>query len=105
MWGESGASCEVCYSMTKAAINSMVKSLAKEFGPSNIRVNAIAPGFILSDMNKRFFDNPEDLKEIYNKIPLESHGDLSDISLATIFLIENNYITGQILTIDGGFTL
>ena len=78
VWGIVGASCETIYSITKAGIDGMTKSLAKELGPSNIRVNSIAPGIIDTDMNKNLSN--EDIKNIEEEIPLEHIGKTLDIS-------------------------
>ena len=100
-WGETGASCEVAYSTTKAAINGMTKALAKEVGPSNIRVNAIAPGIIDTDMNKNL--NIEERKQIKEQIPLNRIGKAIDIAKCVKWLVEDEYTTGQIISINGGW--
>ena len=97
IWGITGASCEVAYSTSKAALNGFTKALAKELGPSNIRVNAIAPGIINTDMNN-YLSN-EELESIKEEIPLET----IDISKCVEWLIEDNYTTGQIISINGGW--
>lgn len=101
IWGETGASCEVAYSTTKAAINGMTKALAKEVGPSNIRVNAIAPGIIDTDMNKNL--TIEERKQIKEQIPLNRIGKAIDIAKCVKWLIEDEYTTGQIISINGGW--
>lgn len=101
IWGETGASCEVAYSTTKAAINGMTKALAKEVGPSNIRVNAIAPGIIDTDMNKNL--TIEERKQIKEQIPLNKIGKAIDIAKCVKWLIEDEYTTGQIISINGGW--
>ena len=101
IWGETGASCEVAYSTTKAAINGMTKALAKEVGPSNIRVNAIAPGIIDTDMNRNLTN--EELEQIKEQIPLNKIGKALDIAKCVKWLIENEYTTGQIISINGGW--
>lgn len=101
IWGETGASCEVAYSTTKAAINGMTKALAKEVGPSNIRVNAIAPGIIDTDMNKNL--NIEERKQIKEQIPLNRIGKAIDIAKCVKWLVEDEYTTGQIISINGGW--
>lgn len=93
IWGITGASCEVAYSTSKAALNGFTKALAKELGPSNIRVNAIAPGIINTDMNN-YLSN-EELESIKEEIPLERIGETIDISKCVEWLIEDNYTTGQ----------
>ncbi len=101
IWGITGASCEVAYSTSKAALNGFTKALAKELGPSNIRVNAIAPGIINTDMNN-YLSN-EELESIKEEIPLERIGETIDISKCVEWLIEDNYTTGQIISINGGW--
>ena len=101
IWGETGASCEVAYSTTKAAINGLTKALAKEVGLSNIRVNAIAPGIIDTDMNKNL--NFEELEQIKEQIPLNKIGKTIDIAKCVKWLIEDEYTTGQIISINGGW--
>ena len=101
VWGLHGGSCEVHYSAAKAGMIGMTKALAKEVGPSNIRVNAIAPGIIDTDMNKGYSE--EDLKELENEVPLERIGKTEDIAKCVKWLVEDNYTTGQVITIDGGW--
>ena len=103
IWGITGASCEVHYSVSKAGVDAMTKALAKELGPSNIRVNSIAPGIIDTDMNKKL--TKEDLKEIKEEIPLEKIGKTIDIEKCIEWLIEDNYTTGQIISINGGWII
>ena len=101
IWGITGASCEVAYSTSKAAINGFTKALAKELGPSNIRVNAIAPGIINTEMNS--YLSKDELKNIKEEITLEKIGDPVDIAKCVKWLIEDNYTTGQIISINGGW--
>ena len=101
IWGITGASCEVAYSTSKAAINGFTKALAKELGPSNIRVNAIAPGIINTEMNS--YLSEDEIKNIKEEIPLEKIGDPVDIAKCVKWLIEDNYTTGQIISINGGW--
>ena len=103
IWGIVGASMEVLYSVSKAGLNGMTKALAKELGPSNIRVNAIAPGIINTEMNNKF--SKEELNKIKEEIPLEKIGDASEIAKCIKWLIEDNYTTGQIISINGGWTI
>lgn len=103
IWGIVGASLEVLYSITKAGMNGMTKALAKELGPSNIRVNAIAPGIIDTKMNGKF--TKEELKEIEEEIPLERIGQAEDVAKCIKWLIEDNYTTGQIISINGGWAI
>ena len=101
IWGETGASWEGAYSTTKAAINGMTKALAKEVGLSNIRVNAIAPGIINTDMNSRL--SYEELEQIKEQIPLNRIGNTKDIARCVKWLVEDEYTTGQIISINGGW--
>ncbi|MCI8640989.1 MAG: 3-oxoacyl-ACP reductase FabG [Clostridia bacterium] len=103
IWGLVGSSCEVHYSVSKAGIDAMTKALAKELGPSNIRVNSIAPGIIDTDMNKEL--NSEDLKNIKEEIPLDRIGKVEDIEKCVEWLIEDKYTTGQIISINGGWVI
>ena len=103
IWGMVGASCEVHYSTSKAGIIGMTKSLAKELGPSNISVNAICPGVIDTDMIKDIDkDIIEGLKE---ETPLMKIGTPFDIARCTLFLAEDNFITGQVISPNGGFVI
>ena len=103
MWGEVGASCEVLYSASKGGINSFTKALAKELAPSNIRVNAIAPGVIDTKMNE--FLSEEDRNNIEEEIPIGRFGAPEEIASTAVFLCSKDasYITGQIIRVDGGF--
>lgn len=103
MWGVTGASCEVAYSASKAALIGMTRALAKEVAPSNIRVNAVAPGAVDTDMMKCY--SPEELAAVTADIPLGRLAAPEEIARAVKFLLESEYITGQVLTVDGGFTL
>ncbi|MGJ7036109.1 elongation factor P 5-aminopentanone reductase [Anoxybacillus eryuanensis] len=103
IWGLTGASCEVLYSMVKGAQNTFVKALAKEVAPSGIRVNAIAPGAIDTPMLHEFTE--EELEALTNEIPLGRIGKPEDVAKAVSFLISDHasYITGQILSVNGGW--
>ena len=101
IWGITGSSCEVAYSTAKAGINGMTKALAKELGPSNIRVNAIAPGIIDTSMNE--YLTKEEKQVIEQEIPLEKVGKTIDIAKCVKWLIEDEYTTGQIISINGGW--
>lgn len=103
IWGLIGASCEMPYSVSKAGLDAMTKSLAKELGPSNIRVNSIAPGIIDTDMNKDL--TSDEKKSIISEIPLEKIGTPDDIAECVLFLVKSNYITGQIIQINGGWNV
>ena len=101
IWGITGSSCEVAYSTAKAGINGMTKALAKELGPSNIRVNAIAPGIIDTSMNE--YLTKEEKQVIEQEIPLEKVGKTIDIARCVKWLMEDEYTTGQIISINGGW--
>ena len=101
IWGQIGASCEVHYSVSKAGLDAMTKSLAKELGPSNIRVNSIAPGIIDTKMNEHL--SSEELEEIRQEIPLEKIGNSHSISKCIQWLINDDYTTGQVIAINGGW--
>ena len=105
MWGQCGASCEVDYSASKAGIIGFTKALAKEVAPSGIRVNCIAPGFIMTEMNRRFSE--DDLKLIREEIPLGIFGEPRHIADAAAFLAsdKSEYITGQVLAVNGGMVI
>ena len=102
MWGNVGASCEVIYSASKGAINSFTKALAKELAPSNIRVNAIAPGVIDTEMNSCL--TGEERESLVSEIPMMKFGEVCDVGMLVTFLASDNsrYITGQVINIDGG---
>lgn len=101
IWGLTGGSMEVHYSTTKAGLIGLTKALAKELGPSNIRVNAIAPGIIDTDMNRGY--SKEDLEELKNEIPLERIGTVNNIAKSVAWLIEDDYTTGEVISINGGW--
>ena len=105
MWGLVGASCEVHYSATKAALIGMTKALAKELGPSGITVNAIAPGVINTEMNAKLSD--EDKEALVNDTPLMRIGEPSDIAAAALFLAGEgaSFITGEVLNVSGGYVI
>lgn len=103
VWGLVGASCEVHYSVSKAGLDAMTKSLAKELGPSNIRVNSIAPGIINTKMNNHLTD--DDLQNITQEIPLERIGNPQSITKCVQWLIEDDYTTGQVVSINGGWVI
>lgn len=105
VWGMVGAANEVAYSASKAAIIGFTKALAKEVGPSNIRVNCIAPGIILTDMVSDY--TVEEFDAIRANIPLEKIGSTEDIANLAYFLAsdESNYITGQVISPNGGWVI
>jgi len=103
MWGLRGASCEVTYSCTKAALIAMSRSLALELAPTNIRVNCIAPGVIKTDMLDAL--PAEVLPQLAEETPLRRLGTPEDIAHLAVFLAsdKSSFITGQVITADGGF--
>lgn len=102
VWGNVGASCEVAYSATKGGVNSFTKALAKELAPSHIRVNAIACGLINTSMNACL--SKEDLRCLQNEIPAGRLGTCEEVaSLCLLFASTSDYLTGQILTLDGAW--
>lgn len=105
MWGICGASLEVHYSASKAGIIGLTKSLAKELGPSNINVNCIAPGVILTDMCAALSE--ETLCNLKEETPINRLGTPEDVANAVLFLAsdEASFITGQVLSVDGGFVI
>ena len=104
MWGICGASCEVAYSTAKAGIIGFTKALAKEVGPSGIRVNCVAPGVIDTDMNKALDEDAK--KALCEETPLGRLGTPEEIAKAIVFLAdENSFITGQILSPNGGLVI
>ena len=103
IWGIVGASCESIYSVSKAGIDAITKSLAKELGPSGIRVNSIAPGINDTDMNKNL--SQQEIEDIKNEIPLEKIGRTADIARCVEWLINDEYTTGQIISINGGWII
>ena len=103
MWGQVGASCEAAYSATKGAVISLTKALAKELGPSGIRVNCVAPGVILTDMCASV--EPEILEEMAQEAPVGRNGTADDVAQAMVYLAEAQFVTGQILPVNGGFIM
>ena len=103
IWGMVGASLEVLYSISKAGMDGLTKALAKELGPSGIRVNSVAPGIIETQMNSHLTE--EEKKAIVEEIPLEKIGKPEDIAKCVEWLIEDKYTTGQIISITGGWLI
>ncbi len=105
MWGITGASCEVHYSATKAALIGFTKSLAKELGPSGITVNCVAPGLIETDMNSSF--SKDIINEIVNETPVMRIGTGKDVAESVAFLASDDaeFITGQVLSVNGGLVI
>ena len=102
IWGQSGASCEAVYSASKGGLNSFTKAMAKELGPSGIRVNAIACGVIETQMNACF--DAEERQALTEEIPLCRFGTPEEVAKLALFLADDtsSYLTGQIITLDGG---
>lgn len=103
MWGIVGASCEVHYSASKAAVIGLTKALAREVAPSGITVNCIAPGVIDTPMNKGF--DAETMNQLREETPVGRIGTPQDIARAVLFFADpaNSFVTGQVLGVDGGF--
>ena len=105
IWGNNGASMEVCYSATKASLIGLTKSLAKEVSYSKINVNCVCPGVVDTPMNSRF--TTEEMEEIISSTPMGRTCSPQEVAKLVYFLTTNDakFITGQTITIDGGFTL
>ncbi len=105
MWGQVGGSCEVHYSAAKAGVIGLTKALAKEVGPSGIRVNCVAPGVVRTDMLRDFSE--EDLQILADDTPLMRLGTPEDIAETVAFLasVKASYITGQIIAPNGGYVI
>ena len=103
MWGQVGASCEVAYSATKGAVIALTKALAKELGPSGIRVNGVAPGVILTDMCANV--EPDVLEEMAAEAPVGRNGTPEDVAKAIAYLADAEFITGEILAVNGGYVI
>ena len=97
MWGQTGASCEIAYSMSKAAVIGLTRSLAEELAPSGITVNSVCPGIIDTRMNNMF-----DKNELEEEVPLGRLGTSEEVADAIFYLTQNKYITAQILGVNGG---
>ena len=103
MWGQVGASCEAAYSATKGAVIALTKALAKELGPSGVRVNCVAPGVILTDMCASVA--PEILSEMAEEAPVGRNGVPLDVAKAMEYLAEAEFVTGEVLSVDGGYAI
>ena len=103
MWGQVGASCEAAYSATKGAVIALTKALAKELGPSGIRVNCVAPGVILTDMCATV--DPEVLAEMAEESPVGRNGQPEDVAKAFAYLSDAEFVTGQVLPVNGGYVI
>lgn len=102
VWGNVGASCEVAYSASKGGMNTFTKALAKELAPSNIQVNALACGVIDTDMNACFSE--EERRELEEEVPMGRFGESEEVAEMAYFLANApQYLTGQIITLDGGW--
>ena len=103
MWGQVGASCEAAYSATKGAVIALTKALAKELGPSGIRVNCVAPGVILTDMCSSV--EPEILAEMAEDSPVGRNGTAMDVAKAMAYLADAEFVTGHVLSVNGGYVI
>ena len=103
MWGQVGASCEAAYSATKGAVIALTQALAKDLGPSGIRVNCVAPGVILTDMCAGV--DPETLEWMKEDTPVGRNGRPEDVAKAMVYLAEAEFVTGQVLPVNGGYVM
>lgn len=103
VWGITGASCEVHYSASKAAVIGFTKALAKEIGPSGVQVNCVAPGVIDTEMNSSL--NETEIRELIDKTPCERLGTVHDVAKTILFLSssDSDFISGQVISTNGGF--
>lgn len=103
MWGVTGGSCEAAYSASKAGIIGLTKALAKELGPSGIRVNCVAPGVIKTDMTKNL--SQEDFCALSEETPLGAIGTAEDVAEGILYIARAKFITGEVLNINGGIVI
>ncbi len=103
VWGITGGSCEVAYSATKSAVIGFTKALAKEVGPSGIRVNCVAPGVIGTDMNAHLSES--DMDALKEETPLGVIGTTLDVARAVIYVAEAEFVTGQVISPNGGMVI
>ena len=103
MWGQVGASCEAAYSATKGAVIALTKALAQELGPSGIRVNCVAPGVIVTDMCRNV--DPEILAQMGEDTPVGRNGAPDDVAKAILYLADAEFITGHVLSVNGGYII
>ena len=101
MWGQAGASCEAAYSATKGAVIALTQALARELGPSGIRVNAVSPGMIDTEMNAHL--SPEDKAVLAADTPLGRIGAPEEVAQAVLYLAQASFVTGQNLPVNGGY--
>ena len=103
MWGQVGASCEAAYSATKGAVIALTKALAQELGPSGIRVNCVAPGVIVTDMCATV--DPKILKQMSEDSPVGRNGTPEDVAKAMLYLADAGFVTGHVLSVNGGYII
>ena len=103
MWGQVGASCEAAYSASKGAVIALTKALAKELGPSGIRVNCVAPGVILTDMCANV--DPQVLEEMAQETPVGRNGRPEDVAQSFVYLADAEFVTGDVLSVSGGYVI
>ena len=103
MWGQVGASCEAAYSASKGAVIALTKALAKELGPSGIRVNCVAPGVIETDMCANL--DEDTMKELASDTPVGRNGRPGDVAKAMEYLAEATFVTGEVLSVNGGYII
>lgn len=103
MWGQVGASMEAAYSATKGAVIALTKALAKELGPSGIRVNCVAPGVVETDMCREY--SGETLSALREESPIGKLGTAEDVAQAIVYLADAGFVTGEILSVNGGFVI
>ena len=103
MWGQVGASCEAAYSATKGAVIALTKALAQELGPSGIRVNCVAPGVIVTDMCASV--DPEILNQMGSDTPVGRNGTPDDVAKAILYLSDAEFVTGHVLSVNGGYVI
>ena len=103
MWGQVGASFEAAYSATKGAVIALTQALAQELGPSGIRVNAVAPGVILTDMCAGV--DPDILEQMRQDTPVGRNGKTEDVAKAMAYLADAEFVTGETLSVNGGYQI
>ena len=103
MWGRVGASCEAAYSATKGAVIALTKALAKELGPSGIRVNCVAPGVIPTDMCAGV--EKDVMEELAQETPVGRNGTVEDVARAVEYLADADFVTGHVLSVNGGLVM